>query len=174
MRASIKPLIIDAPRRIYDEKTHSFEWSRVEYEVIDVPPGPTTTSAASFIEVTVPARNVGAGLALLEDVRLRVRGRRIASRTTQTVLPAGEAISLSFWIDENDEENRDYKALADAEADLEDLFVDVVYTDLAGAQKTITRFWLRHTGLRDLAKQRYYVYRATPSAADDEGHTPNQ
>src|SRR3954447_1582394 len=129
LQAAYRPQLIDVPSRETRDRTPDPAWIRVELDKDDIS------------RLIVPARNIGAGLALLQDVTIEWADENSASgratyggTPTLGVVPPGEITRAVFsWAP-------DAKHLMPPLNDgIVEFSADFRYTDLAGDQETVTR-----------------------------------
>jgi hypothetical protein len=97
------------------------------------------------VEIKVPLRNVGAGLALLAGPQLDIDVERLSWRAVaqQTAVPSGDLTRLDFYGTWPDVETAGAQGVR-LEENAFEFSVQVSYTDLNGEQETVTRAVLRH------------------------------
>jgi len=161
LRASIRPILVDVPENTLREiKWHGgaaavtsggspHEGTRkVDISMVSVSIEEDHPEIGPHIILAAPVRNVGAGVAMIRDVRWLI-GRSgagvhiVVGTARQKTVPVGEHAELRFEVPYG---AADYQPSYEAIEREKDLLVEVIYADLGAQQVSRTQLSLRRQG----------------------------
>ncbi len=161
-QSQLQPVLVDVPVGVFvqDEQVGDNVRRYEDAGEVDVWPGED-----GRLEITVPMRNAGAGLALITAVELDWRhAMSWQGAALHTAIPAGEQTRVTFQVPFADQAS----AIAAIEGiQRDELGVTIVYTDVRGQQRGRTRLWvMKHSD--EEASIEYLVDRIELFRGDDD------
>ena len=136
-QSQLQPVLVDVPIGVFVRDEQLNENTRVFDDAgeVDVWPGEDGN-----LEITVPMRNAGAGLALVTSVEIAWgHATNWRGAALHTAIPAGEQTRVAFHVPFPDQ-GAAVTAIEGIQRD--ELAVTIVYTDVRGQQLGRTRMWV--------------------------------